>query len=168
MLLKTILNRVARQKSFVYGKIRLASDGGELALGVEIEPRRGSRLICSGCHRKRPGYDRLLVRRFEFVPLRQIAVFFLHAMRRVDCPECGVLVEEVAWADGKNYLTIAYRRSIADWAKRLSWREAAEISGASWDSIKRALEYAEVRAEEARRLKRDGYEPVLKRGGGAC
>jgi hypothetical protein len=75
MLLKTILNRVALQKSFVYGKISLAWDGDQLALEVEIDPRRRGRPICSGCHRKRPGYDRLTVRRFEFVPLWQIAVF---------------------------------------------------------------------------------------------
>jgi transposase len=142
MLLKTILNRVAPQKSFVYGKIRLASDGGQLALEVEIEPRRRSRPICSGCHRKRPGYDRLSVRRFEFVPLWQIAVYFFYAMRRVNCPKCGVVVEEVPWGDGKNHLTITHRWFLAGWAKRLSWREVAEIFRASWDTVERAVEHA--------------------------
>jgi transposase len=142
MLLKTILNRVAPQKSFVYGKINWASDGGRVVLEVNIEPRRKSRPVCSGCHRKRPGYDRLPMRRFEFVPLWQIAVFFLYAMRRVDCPKCGVVVEEVPWGDGKNHLTTAYRWFLAGWAKRLSWREVAEIFHASWDSVERAVEYA--------------------------
>ena len=64
MLLKTILYRVAPQKSFVHGMIRLASGGGQLAPEVEIGPRRRSRPICSGCHRKRPGYDWLPVRRW--------------------------------------------------------------------------------------------------------
>jgi hypothetical protein len=92
MLLKTIPNHVAPQKSFVYGKITLALQGGRLALEVDIKPRRNSRPICSGCHRRRPGYYRLPGRRFEFVPLWQIAVFFVYAMRRVDCPKCGVVV----------------------------------------------------------------------------
>ena len=61
MLLKTILNRVAPQKSFVYGKVSLVSKGKQLALEVEIEARRNSRAVCSGCHRKRPGYDQLPV-----------------------------------------------------------------------------------------------------------
>ena len=86
MLLKTILNHVAPQKSFVYGKVILVSKGKQLALEVEIQPRRNGPAVCSGCHRKRPGYDRLPVRRFEFVPLWQIAVLFVYAMRRVDCP----------------------------------------------------------------------------------
>ena len=65
MLLKTILNRVASQKSFVYGRQTLASEGGRLALEVAIEPRRNSRPVCSGCRRKRPGYD-WLQRTFMF------------------------------------------------------------------------------------------------------
>jgi transposase len=113
MLLKTILNRVAPQKSFVYGKVSLVSKGKQLALEVEIQPRRNSRAVCSGCHRKRPGYDRLPIRRFEFVPLWQIAVFFVYAMRRVDCPKCGVIVEEVPWSDGKSQVTTAYRWFLA-------------------------------------------------------
>lgn len=142
MLLKTILNRVAPQKSFIYGKVTLASDGGRLALEVDIKPRRNSLPICSGCHRKRPGYDRLPVRRFEFVPLWQIAVSFVYTMRRVDCPKCGVVVEEVPWGDGKNHLTVAYRWFLAGWAKRLSWREVAEVFHASWDSVHRAVGFA--------------------------
>jgi transposase len=74
MLLKTMLNRVAPQKSVVYGKVTLVSKGKQLALAVEIQPRRSSRAVCSGCHRKQPGYDRLSTRRFEFVgPIRNSA-----------------------------------------------------------------------------------------------
>jgi transposase len=120
----------------------LAPNGRQFTLEVDIEARRGSRPICSGCHRRRPGYDRLPVRQFEFVPLWQIPVFFFYAMRRVDCPKCGVVVEKVPWGDGKNHLTIAYRWFLAGWAKRLSWREVAEIFRASWDSVERAVEYA--------------------------
>jgi len=40
-----------------------------------------------------PCYDTLKPRRFEFVPLWGIPVFFEYAMRRVDCPRCGVSVE---------------------------------------------------------------------------
>ena len=48
MLLKTILNRVAPQKSFVYGKVTLVSKGKQLALEVEIQPRRNSRAVSPG------------------------------------------------------------------------------------------------------------------------
>ena len=90
MHLKSILNRVERHKSFVYKEQRLIeSEGGQPFLEVDIEPRANGRPICSGCGQKRPGYDRLAARRFEFVPLWTIAVFFASALRRVDCPKCG-------------------------------------------------------------------------------
>ncbi len=142
MHVKTILNRVAPQKSFVYGRVTLALEGGRLILEVEVKPRRNSRAICSGCDRKRPGYDRLPARRFEFVPLWQIAVFFVYAMRRVDCPKCGVIVETVPWSDGKSQLTTAYRWFLAGWAKRLSWLEVATAFHATWESVYRSVQFA--------------------------
>jgi transposase len=59
MLLQTILNHVAPQKSFTYGAISWADDSDCLALEIRIEPRRANRPICSGCHRKGPGHARL-------------------------------------------------------------------------------------------------------------
>ena len=55
MLLKTILNRVAPQKSFVYRQVTFVSKKGRVALEIDIEARRNSQAICSGCHRRGPG-----------------------------------------------------------------------------------------------------------------
>jgi transposase len=108
MLLNTILNRVAPQKSFDYRKVTFVSKKERVALEIDIEARRNRQAICSGCHRKRPRYDQLSPRRFDFVLLWQIAVFFVYSMRRVDCPKCGVVVEEVPWSEGKSQSTTAY------------------------------------------------------------
>ena len=142
MLLKTILNRVAPQTSFVYGETTFTEVEGQLALEVQVQPRRNSRPTCSGCHCKRPGYDRLPPRRFQFVPLWQIAVFFVYALRRVACPHCGIVVEEVPWADGKSPLTTEYRWFLARWAKRLSWQEVATSFHTSWDTVYRCVQFA--------------------------
>jgi len=142
MLLKTILNRVERYKSFVYGKARMLQEDGELAIEVEVEARANGRPICSGCGHPAPGYDRLAKRRFEYVPLWGIAVFFLYAMRRVDCPQCGVKVERVPWAKGKSRLTTSYRWFLARWAKRLSWQETARVFGTTWEHVFRSVKYA--------------------------
>jgi transposase len=142
MHLKTILNRVAPHKSFVYGKIRWDEAAAGPTLEVSIQPRAGSRPICSGCGERCPGYDRLPQRRFEFVPLWQIAVVLVYAMRRVACPRCGVTVEQVPWCDGKHSLTNQYRWFLATWARRLSWSEVASIFGTSWDSVCRSVEHA--------------------------
>lgn len=145
MQLKTILNRVEKYKSFVYGKERFVEgEKGRLAIEVDVAPRAGTHAVCSGCHQKRPGYDRLPPRRFEFVPLWQIAVFFVYALRRVKCPECGVKVEEVPWCRGKHAHTKTYQWFLAQWAKRLSWQEVADVFHTSWQSVFKAVRRAVV------------------------
>lgn len=142
MQLQTLLNYVEKHKSFVYGKVTWTSDFPQPALEVRIVPRANGRPICSGCGRPGPGYDRLAERRFEYVPLWQISVFFLYALRRVNCRRCGVTVERVPWADGKQTQTKTYRWFLAQWAKRLSWQEVATIFGTSWQSVFRAVRFA--------------------------
>jgi len=142
MQLQTILNRVEKYKSFVYGSSRFVEASGTLELEVMIAARANSRPICSGCRRKRPGYDRLPPRRFEFVPLWQIAVFFVYAVRRVNCPECGVRAEEIPWCQGKQTQTRTYQWLLAKWAQRLSWQETARAFRTSWQSVFRAVKHA--------------------------
>jgi len=109
MRIQTILNRVEKFKSFVYGKTRLEELDDGPALVVQIEPRKNNRPFCSGCGQQGRPYDRLEERRFEFVPIWGILVFLAYRMRRVDCERCGVTVEMVPWCDGKNQLTTSYR-----------------------------------------------------------
>ena len=70
----------------------------------------------------------------QSVPLWGIAVFPVYAMRRVDCEECGITTERVAWACGKNRHTYAFRLFLATWGKRISRKETAAVFSTSWDS----------------------------------
>jgi transposase len=142
MQLKTILNRVQKFKSFVYEKVVWLDSGDNPELMVKVAPRANSKAICSGCELPGPGYDTLQPRLFEFVPLWGIAVFFTYAMRRVDCPRCGVTVEMVPWADGKNTLTKTYMQFLASWAKRLSWKETARAFRTTWEKVFHSVEWA--------------------------
>jgi transposase len=142
MHIKTILNRIQKHRYFVYGPPSLRDEKGVLILEVPIFPRVNSRPFCSGCMRRRPTYDRLDVRRFEFVPLWGILVYFLYAMRRVDCRTCGIVVETVPWTTGKHRITTTYAWFLAEWAKRMSWSEVATAFRTSWDTVHRAVEMA--------------------------
>lgn len=142
MLLKSILNRVQRHHGFVYETAHWDERRGRAVLEIEIRARQSSKAVCSCCGRKSPGYDLLPPRRFEFVPLWGIPVFFLYAMRRVDCPRCGVKVEKVPWAEGKNHLTTTYAWFLARWARRLSWKEVGEVFQTSWDNVFRSVKMA--------------------------
>jgi transposase len=142
MQLKTILNRVQKFKSFVYGAVHWIEGTSVPTLEVEIQPRSNSRPACSGCGQRRPGYDRLPERRFEFIPMWGHKVFFVYAPRRVACPDCGIRVERMPWVAGKHRLTEAYAWFLAAWAKRLSWKEVAEAFRTSWDHVFCSVERA--------------------------
>jgi transposase len=76
------------------------------------------------------------------VPLWQIQVFFVYALRRVDCPTCGVTAEQVPWARGKQRLTIRYQWFLAQWARRLSWQEVASVFHTTWEHVRDAVRFA--------------------------
>jgi transposase len=66
-------------------------------------------------------------------------VILVYAMRRVDCPRCGVKVEQVPWGDGKRHLTRAYAVFLATWARRLSWKEVSTVFRVSWEKVYRSV-----------------------------
>ncbi len=80
-------------------------------------------------------------RRFEFIPVWGFAVELLYSMRRVECRACGVKVEEVPWGMGKHTLTRAYMFYLAQWARKLSWKETAQSFHTSWEKVCQAVEY---------------------------
>src|SRR3984893_11573969 len=103
MRLITLLNHCERFPGFVYVKARLSEQSRTVE--IDVRPRRGSKPVCSGCHQRAPTYYHLSVRRFDFVPVWGFIVLLVYRMRRVECRDCGVPVEEVAWAIGQQQMT---------------------------------------------------------------
>lgn len=62
-------------------------------------------------------------------------------MRRVDCQRCGVKVEEVPWGTGKHTLCKVYMLYLAQWARKLSWKETAQSFHTSWEKVVQSVEY---------------------------
>ncbi len=113
----------------------------EEAIVVQIEPRKNSRVCCSGCGRTASGYDHMSeARHFEFVPLWGMKVYFRYRMRRVNCRRCGVKVEEVPWAKGKSHLSWPMQWFLAQWARRLSWEETARVFRTNWRNVFESVE----------------------------
>lgn len=142
MHIESILRRLHPLPGFVYDRVRWSGSRVRPQLLVYVRPRRRSRGVCSNCFKKRPGYDTLEERRFGFVPLWGLAVWLVYAMRRVDCPRCGVIVEAVPWAEGKMHTTHALCWFLASWAKVLSWKEVARRFQSTWDTVFRCVEHA--------------------------
>jgi transposase len=143
MQIQSILRKLQPQPGFVYGDVRLSGPPRARVMRVRIRPRVGTRAVCSGCMRKRAGYDTSRTpREFTFVPLWGMTVFFVYAMRRVNCPTCGIVVELVPWASGKSHATDAFVWFVASWARALSWAEVARRFHSSWDTVFRCVEHA--------------------------
>ena len=122
MRVKVILNQIEKHAGFVYTTARWVEVAGAPRIEIGIRPRVGERAICSGrTPRPASGYDVVGERRFDYVPLWGIAVCLVYTMRRVQCRRCGVRVEQVPWATGKQRLTGSYLWFLARWARRLSW-----------------------------------------------
>jgi len=72
---------------------------------VEVAPRKNSKPRCGQCGKLGSTYDTRKPRRFQFVPMFGLQVFFLYAMRRVNCKHCGsVKTEQLSWARGKEQM----------------------------------------------------------------
>ena len=143
MLIVTLLNKIERFKSFVYGKCQIMTIGSEEALVIDIKERANSKPKCPECEISMQPHDRQPSRLFQYVPIwGAFKAYFRYAPRRGECPTHGVRVEMLPWAFGKERMTYSYQSYLARWAKRLSWKETAEIFGTSWDSVFRAVSFA--------------------------
>lgn len=143
MQLKAILNSIEKHKGFIYQSACWDSRTREKTILVHIKERKGSQGYCSGCGERGPTYDHLPPRRFQYVPLWGIVVFFVYAMRRIDCRRCQCpTVEMIPWADGKRHVTHSFSWFLAEWAKRLSWKETASVFKTSWETVFRCVEEA--------------------------
>ena len=139
MLLTRLLNACHHFPGFVYTAAKLNET--TKTIEIDVRPRKGSRGCCSVCNEPAPGYDQLPERRFEFIPIWGFAVVLLYSMRRLACEGCGVKVEQVPWGMGKHTLSRAYMLYLANWARKLSWKETALSFNTSWEKVCQAVEY---------------------------
>ena len=139
MLIKTILNDIEKLKSFVYGRTHYEILDGKKTIVVELRSRKNSQGKCQECGKPCGTYDTQSARNYEFVPLWGIPVYFRYAPRRVNCKQHGIHVELLPWVEGKEHLTKCYKAFLANWAKRLSWKEVASVFNTSWESVYRSI-----------------------------
>jgi transposase len=157
---KTVLNDIQPFVGFVYDDIRLCRDGRDRGRRVEItlQPHGGIPAKCSRCLEPCPGYDQLPQRPWLFPPLWGRKSYFLYAPRRVNCPQHGVVVEHIPWSQGKRPVTTAMMGLLARWARRLSWKETAQVFHTSWEAVYRSVQWFVHWGLEHRRL--EGVEAI--------
>jgi transposase len=136
MLVASIARRTLKLKRHSIRKVIEANGSIEM----HLVPSKRSSLVCSGCGRRCPGYDTRKERRWTHVPLWGIPVVLVYAPRRVQCPQCGVVMEQIPWSRGKSPLSIALSMVLATWARQISWKVVASFYGLHWNTVRKAVQ----------------------------
>lgn len=111
-------------------------------ISIELENIRRRNLPCGHCGRRAKVRDRLRRRSWRHVPLWGIPVLLYYRPCRVKCPECGIRVEDIPWAEGKSPLTQPLVVVLATWARLLAWDVVGRLYGVSWSTVRAAVEGA--------------------------
>ena len=114
-------------------------EGGteEIVVRIVADGRYAPR--CGQCGEKAKYRDKRRERRYRHVPLWGIPVTLVYTLRRVRCKRCGLRVEAVPWAEGKQRFTRAMSVTMAEWAKLLPWSHVARMFGCSWSTVQQAV-----------------------------
>jgi len=120
-------------------QVRFEADdaGGEcLVIGVSVRGR--SR--CSRCGRKCPGYDRLKPRRWRHLDFGAFQVHLEGTLSRVECKRCGVVVEQVIWADPDSRFTVHFEELVGWMAQRCDKTAISTMLRIAWRSVGTIIE----------------------------
>ncbi len=90
---------------------------------------------CSNCHKRAPGYDRKPARKWRHLGLGRCPIWLTYAPRRIDCPRCGVRVEELPWAAPASRFTHDFEEMTAYLARITDKTKVTEIMGISWVTV---------------------------------
>lgn len=139
MRAESVARRLLSFRRLSVGKLRFEADdhGGE-ALVIEVKPRGKAR--CSRCGRKCPGYDRLKTRRWRHLDFGAHQVHLEAALARVECDRCGVVVEQVSWAEPDSRFTLHFEEMVGWLAQRCDKTAISTLLRIAWRSVGTILE----------------------------
>jgi transposase len=91
---------------------------------------------CSSCGRRvRSVRDRYEGRRWRHLDLGALRVWLRYAIRRVDCPRCGVVVELVPWAENQSWFTYEFEEQVAYLAQRADKTTLSTLMRIGWKTV---------------------------------
>ena len=104
MRITTVFRRLLGVSCTVVRGVRFDEHGD---LVIEVKPSwRKPR--CGECCKPAPGYDSpSKPRRWRDLPFGSVLIWLSYHVRRVDCPSCGIRVEQVPWAAHGSRFTLA-------------------------------------------------------------
>jgi len=125
--------------------VRKVEESGSYMI-VHIDRLGGRLLRCGVCRQRcRKVHSVREAREWRDLSMRKLPLKLRYRPRRVECPRCGLRVEDFPWAEPRARATTALSNAVARLARELSWQGTARHYGLSWKSVativKRAVAY---------------------------
>ena len=142
VLIETFIRKQLHLKAHTVTKVEETDE----CMLVHID-RLGKRLLRCGVCRQRclEVHDIRKEREWRDLSMRKLPLKLCYRPRRVECPRCGVRVEDFPWAEPWARVTTALSNAVAMLARELSWKGTAREYGLNWKSVativKRAVQY---------------------------
>jgi len=142
VLIETFLRKQLGLKAHTVTKV----EETDQCMIVHID-RLGRRLLrCGLCRQRcRKVHSVQKPRIWNDLSMRKLPLKLSYQPRRVECPRCGVRVEDFPWAEPWARVTTALSNAVSRLARELSWQGTARQYGLNWKSVativKRAVKY---------------------------
>lgn len=130
MRLNTVIRKLLGVTRIVVEDLELVPEG----LVIRLRPRT-RKPRCGKCGRGCPGYDRSPPRRWRHLALGRWPFWLEYAPRRVECPRCGVTVEQVPWAAHGSRFTREFEEMTAYLAQRMDRTAVRLLMGIDWRTV---------------------------------
>jgi transposase len=142
VLIETFIRKQLRLKAHTVTRVEETAE----CMVVYIDRLSNRLLRCGVCRRRcRQVHDIRKQREWRDLSMRKLPLQLRYRPRRVECPRCGVRVEDFPWAEPWARVTTALSNAVAVLARELSWQGTAREYGLNWKSVativKRAVQY---------------------------
>jgi transposase len=136
-------------------RVELKLEQGEVHVYLEHEAKR--EWSCAECGTLCPLYDHQGERQWRHLDTCQYRTILHAAPPRSQCPEHGVRVVKLPWAEANSRFTALMEGIAIAWLKQASQKAVAEQLGLSWDEIHGIMERAVERGLARRKMEKMPY-----------
>src|SRR5712692_903863 len=142
MLMETFMRKQLGLKAH---RVTRVEEAGRYLI-VHIDRLGGRLLRCGGCRNmRRKMHSVRKAREWRDLSMRKLPLKLRYRPRRVQCPRCGLRVEDFPWAEPWARVSTSLANAVASLARDLSWQATARHYGLNWKSVativKRAVAY---------------------------
>jgi len=164
MRMETCIRRSFRMKSHYVERVE-ESEAGWVAF-VQRIGRRKLRCQCGLATRR--VHSRGRVRRWKDLSVRDKPLWLIYRVCRVVCRSCGVVTEQLPWAERWARVTRPLAQAVARLARQMSWKQVACHYGLDWKTVaavvRRAVAYG-LAHRKRRPLRIIGIDEVSRKKG---